>query len=84
MQTKLTLRLDEGLILRTKSWARQRGVSLSQTVATLFEQLAGTPGAELSPWTRRLIGIAGRGKGRPPSDAAIRRALLDHLEDKHK
>jgi len=39
MQMKLTLRLEEGLIVRAKSWARQRGVSLSQTVATLFEQL---------------------------------------------
>jgi hypothetical protein len=84
MQTKLTLRLEERLIVRAKAWARQRGVSLSQAVATVFAQLTGSPDSALSPWTRKLVGIAARGKGRAPSDEAIRRAHLDHLAQKHR
>jgi hypothetical protein len=84
MQTKLTLRLEERLIVRAKAWARQRGVSLSQAVATLFEQLPGAPASTLSPWTRKLVGIAAREKGRPSSDEAIRQAHLDHLAEKHR
>ena len=38
MQTKLALRLDEELIERAKTWAKQRGVSLSETLASFFAQ----------------------------------------------
>jgi len=84
MQTKLTLRLDESVIARAKTWARKRGVSLSQAVASLFEQLPGAPEKALSPWTQKLVGIAVRGKRRPLSDEAIRRAHLGHLEEKYR
>ena len=85
MKTKLTLRLDEALILRAKAWARRRRVSLSQTVAMLFEQLPmSSSKPALSPWTRKLVAIAGNAKQRPPSDAAARHARLDHLADKHR
>ncbi len=84
MHTKLTLRLEERLIVRAKGWARRRGVSLSQAVATLFEQLPGPSDSSLSPWTRKLLGIASSGEGRSPSDGAIRRAHLDHLAEKHR
>jgi Family of unknown function (DUF6364) len=84
MQTKLTLRLDGSVIVRAKSWARRRGVSLSQAVATLFEQLPGAEDAPLSPWTRKLVGMAGRRRRRSLSDRAIRRAHLDELEEKHR
>jgi hypothetical protein len=83
MQTKLTLRLEERLIARAKAWARKRGISLSQAVATLFEQLPGTPGT-FSPWTQTLIGLgASKGK-RPLSDEAVRNAHLDYLDEKHR
>ena len=84
MRAKLTLRLEERLIVRAKAWARKRGVSLSQAVATLFEQLSGPRASALSPWTQKLVGTVGRGRRRPLSDEAIRRAHLDHLEDKHR
>jgi hypothetical protein len=84
MQTKLTLRLDESVIVRAKSWARMRGVSLSQAVASLFEQLPGVSDKVLSPWTQKLVGIAAREKGRPPSDQAIRREHVAYLEEKHR
>ena len=84
MQTKLTLRLEESLIVRAKAWARRRGVSLSETVTTFFEQLPAPSEPTLTPWTLELVGIAARGKLRPLSDAAVRRARLDHLAEKHR
>jgi Family of unknown function (DUF6364) len=84
MQTKLTLRLQASLIVRAKAWARTRGISLSQAVASLFEQLPGPSGSKLSPWTRKLVGKASRGKRPPLSDEAVRRAHLDQLEAKHR
>ena len=84
MQTKLTLRLEERLIVRAKAWARRRGVSLSETVKTLFEQLPASSEPTLTPWTQKLVGIAARGKGRLRSDAAIRRGHLNHLAERHR
>jgi hypothetical protein len=83
MQTKLTLRLEERLIVRAKAWARKRGVSLSHAVATLFEQLPGTTDRTLSAWTQKLVGVAGQER-RSLSDEAIRRAHLDRLHEKHR
>ena len=84
MQTKLTLRLDEELIARAKAWARKRGVTLSQAVAMLFEQLPDGQTSTLLPWTQKLVGLAARGKRRPRSDGAIRRAHRHHLEARHR
>ncbi len=85
MQTKLTLRLEDKLIVRAKAWAQRRGVSLSQAVATLFEQLTGEPpDSSLSPWTRKLIGIATPRKGAAPSDEALRGEYIDRLAIKHR
>ena len=39
MQTKLTLRMDSGLIEKAKKWARARNVSLSEAMASFFETL---------------------------------------------
>lgn len=85
MQTKLTLRLDDALIERAKTLARQIGLSLSGAVASSFSQLSGggrKPG-RLSPWTRSLSGVA-RSDGPPPSDRAIRDERLAHLDRKHR
>jgi hypothetical protein len=84
MQTKLTLRLEESLIVRAKAWARSRGISLSETVTTLFEQLPVPSERTLTPWTQELVGIAARAQGRSVSDAAVREARLDRLAEKHR
>jgi hypothetical protein len=84
MQTKLTLRLEERLIVRAKAWARRRGISLSKAVTTLFEQLPASSEPTLTPWTQKLVGIAARGKGRPLSDVEVRRARLESLAEKHR
>jgi hypothetical protein len=84
MHNKLTLRLEDRLIKRAKAWAKARGVSLSQVVGELFEQLRGKESQlDLSPWTRRLTGVVPR-KGKAPTDEEIRRDYLKHLEKKHR
>lgn len=84
MQTKLTLRLDDALIERAKSWARKRGISLSQAVATLFEQLPAPRESTLTPWTQQLVGVVENGKRKRPTDDEIRHDRLEHLEKKHR
>lgn len=84
MHNKLTLRLEDRLIKRAKAWAKGRGVSLSHMVGEFFEQLRGKePSLDLSPWTRRLAGIASR-KGKAPQDEEIRREYLRHAKKKHR
>ena len=64
MQTKLTLRLEDELIERAKSYAKQSGKSVSQLVADYFvqiqanqRQLNQSPTPTLTPITARLYGV---------------------------
>jgi len=79
MQSKLTLRLDEGLIRRAKVIAKRRGKSLSQMVAEYFALLGSRSSKEpdeLAPTVTSLKGV-------------LRGSKLDredydrHLEDKY-
>jgi hypothetical protein len=59
MRTKLTLRLDEDLIQRAKSFAKKRSKSVSQMVADYFASLDKKPNrrsADLTPIVRSLKG----------------------------
>ncbi|MFQ5853725.1 MAG: DUF6364 family protein [Candidatus Binatia bacterium] len=59
MQTKLTLRLDEELIRRAKSFAKGNGKSVSQMVANYFALLEEQPqerDLRLTPIVRSLKG----------------------------
>jgi hypothetical protein len=72
MQKKLTLRLDEEVIRKSKRYARARGKPVSQLVADYFLALTGTTEArldeeELPPVTRSLLG-AFIGKGHSPGE----------------
>ena len=88
MQTKLTLRLDDALIERAKAWARANNTSLSEAVAQFFSQLP-QPNQEpdltkLSPWARRIAGIA-RVPGKPaPTDEEILKDYIGYLEEKYR
>ncbi len=85
MQRKLTIRVDERVIVRAKAWAKRRGVSLSDAVESVLERLPEEDTAQpLSEWTRSLLGVGAPAHGRPPSDSAVRRAHLDHLADRHR
>ena len=83
MATKLTLRLDEGLIENAKKEARNRGTSLSQMVADYFrgiqsrETSAKGSARSLPPVTASLLGSL---KGRNLDRTQYRR----HLEEKYR
>ena len=86
MFTKLTLRLKKNIIEDAKFWADENQVSLSQLVSMLFESLGRKrkPVADLTPWTKKLMGIA-KGKGRKsPSDEDMKESYIDYLEEKYK
>jgi len=85
MQTKLTLRLDEALIQRAKTYAEERGSSLSRLVADYFSLLTQeqTDTAskmatdEMPPITASLWGLLG--------DAQVDEADYHrHLEEKYR
>jgi hypothetical protein len=79
MQTKLTLRLEDALIERAKSYAARTGQSVSELVAKLFAVLEAESAEEerLPPITRALRGILAAS---PVSEDDYRR----HLENKHE
>jgi hypothetical protein len=79
VQTKLTLRLEEGLIRRAKAFARRRGKSVSQVVADYFSALGKrrtTADDELTPAVRSL-------KGSLRKSGVGVRDYRRHLEDKY-
>lgn len=86
MSTKLTLRLDSGLIRRAKRYARASGKSLSRLVADYFALLEApverqgrgqvADARELPPLTRSLLGAL---SGSTLDEADYRR----HLEEKY-
>lgn len=84
MQRKLTIRVEEAVIVRAKAWAKRRGVSLSDAVESVLERLPEQDSQPLSEWTRSLLGIASPERGRAPSDGAIRRAHLDHVAERQR
>ena len=61
MHTKLTLRLDEALIRQAKSFAKQRGKSVSRIVSDYFALLnkppAGSSDEPLTPLVHSLKGL---------------------------
>jgi hypothetical protein len=85
MQTKLTLRLEDELIERAKSYAKQSGKSVSQLVADYFVQMkpmatqANVTQSALPPITARLSGLL-EGADIPDD----RQAYRDHLGQKYR
>ena len=76
MQTKLTLRLDEALIKKTKLFAKMRGLSLSQMVSQYFASLNQSESKPVAPITRTLRGVMKNLKVREED-------YKKHLEDKY-
>ena len=80
MNTKLTLRLDDQLILKAKRYSGRSGKSVSQLVADYFSLIdvdEEIPGTEISPRVRSLIGGF---KGATTTEDDYRR----HLEEKYR
>jgi hypothetical protein len=82
VNTKLTLRLEEGLVRQAKAEAKRRGKSVSQMVAEYFGSLGATTAppptaSALPPVTSSLAGIA---KGHALSVEDYRH----HIRTKHE
>lgn len=80
MNTKLTLRLDEGLIQNAKRHSSESGRSISRLVGDFFsliDEPAVIPGTEITPRVRSLIGSL---KGASANEEDYRR----YLEDKYR
>ncbi len=77
MMTKLTLRVDKGLVAKAKHEARHRGKSVSGMVADYFASLGEEtrPADSLPPVTASLFGVL---KGRVSEEAYGR-----YLKDKY-
>lgn len=79
MDTKLTLKLDRDIIERTKQYAEQRGVSLSEMVETYFAGLTRTT-ARREP-TGIVAELAGIARGVTMDDSA--ESYADYLAAKY-
>ncbi len=79
MQTKLTLRLDDELINRAKSYAKKSGKSVSQIVAGYFSLLDADPEREPSEFTPLVKSLKGSLKG-----ASVgKKDYHEYLEEKY-
>ncbi len=56
MKTKLTLRLEKGVIERAKEYSSKRGESVSQMVEKFFRALSAEE-EEITPTVRKLKGL---------------------------
>jgi len=80
MNTKLTLRLDEEVIIRIKNYAVKRKLSLSKFTENIFRQILDSSEEntqDLSPIVRKYKGIL-KGKKINETDE-----LTEYLAEKH-
>jgi hypothetical protein len=80
VNTKLTLRLDDGLIKAAKRHAGKSGKSVSRLVADYFALIdadAAPADADLTPRVRALLGAL-------PGSCVDEQDYRRHLEDKHR
>lgn len=77
MNTRLTLQMDDNIVRRAKSQAKERGKSVSQMFSEYISNL-GAPeqNDKLPPVTKSLMGIA---EGKDISEEDYRQ----HLREKH-
>ena len=79
MQTKLTLRIDEELIERAKSYAQRSGKSVSRLVSDYLELLPESERRHARPLTPIVKSLVGALAGSGLDEEDYRR----HLEEKH-
>lgn len=85
MQTKLTLRLDERLIVQAKARALRNGKSLSQLVADYFVQFNEPVAAQSQTLTQPLPPVVASLRGALKGTEALdESAWREHLWAKHQ
>ena len=81
MHTKLTLRLEAGLIERAKLFAKKSGKSVSRIVADYFTVLQRAPRQDKMPsWPPLVRSLKGSLRNTHVDEKAYRR----YLEEKHR
>ena len=80
MTTKLTLTVEEGVIKKAKSYAKQTGRSLSELIETYLETLTEDHGEtlQISPKLKKLVGSV-----KLPADFDEKKELTAYFERKH-
>lgn len=80
MTTKLTLTVEESIIKKAKSYAKQTGRSLSELIEKYLETLTEEhpEQKEISPKLKRLVGSV-----KLPTDFNEKKELINYLENKH-
>jgi hypothetical protein len=81
MDTKLTLKLDKGVIERAKLYARHRGVSLSRVVETYFLGLTRGEEPRAPELTGTVSELAGLLAGKEVNTSKT--GYAEHLTRKH-
>jgi hypothetical protein len=79
MQTKLTLRLDDGLIRKAKRFSKKSGKSVSRIVADYFDKLDVPPPEDIEGITPKVAALRGILK----RTGADEEDYYRHLEEKH-
>jgi len=83
METKLTLRLNDNVIKRAKTYARDHKISLSKMVESYLSSIAEQKGKEtnqsITPLVESLSGVIDL-----PADFDYKKEYRDHLNEKYK
>ncbi len=80
MKTKLTLRIDEGLVRKAKRIAHRRGTSVSQVFGEyIAEQEDEAAAADLPPLTASMLGVMKNSRS-----TVAGADYQAHLEKKHQ
>jgi len=81
MDTKLTLKLDEGIIEKAKEYARTRKVSLSVLIESYLQKITSEKpsGKKITPLVKSLSGII-----HLPKDHDSKKDYTDYLINKYK
>lgn len=81
METKLTLRLNDRVIERAKSYAKTHKISLSKMIEAYLDNLTKEKNKKntISPLVENLSGVIDL-----PADFDIKKGYTDYLLEKHK
>jgi hypothetical protein len=81
METKLTLRLDNKVIIRAKNYAQSHKISLSRMIESYLDSVTKEKSADIkiTPLVESLSGIV-----KLPTDFDYRKEYAKYLADKYK
>ncbi len=79
MTTKLTLSMDSKVIQSAKKYAEKKGVSLSKLVEEYFDKIT----TQRISKTKSSLNQLKRVLGRVPPDFDYKKAVRDHVYEKH-